>query len=250
MITTRVIPCLDVRDGRIVKGIRFSNLRDAGDPAERAALYEKDGADEIVMLDISATPQGRRAAVETVKRLRDVLRIPLTVGGGVRSADDAAALLSAGADKIGVNTAAVTDPSLLTTLADRFGRQCVVIAVDAERRGPGWGVVVRSGTDRTDLDAVAWARQSAQLGAGEILLTSVDRDGTRAGYDLDLIRAVCGSVRVPVIASGGTSDAQHLIDAVRAGASAVLAASIFHESSHSVRDVKLAMRRGGLEVRL
>jgi cyclase len=135
-------------------------------------------------------------------------------------------------------------------LADRFGRQCVVIAVDAERRGPGWGVVVRSGTDRTDLDAVAWARQSAQLGAGEILLTSVDRDGTRAGYDLDLIRAVCGSVRVPVIASGGASDAQHLIDAVRAGASAVLAASIFHESSHSVRDVKLAMRRGGLEVRL
>jgi cyclase len=160
------------------------------------------------------------------------------------------ALLEAGADKIGVNTAAVADPSLLTLLADRFGRQCVVIAIDAEQRAHGWRVVVRSGTDRTDLDAVEWARQSAEFGAGEILLTSVDRDGTRGGYDLDLLRAVCDAVRVPVIASGGASDAQHLIEGVRAGASAVLAASIFHESSLSIRDVKLAMRAAGVEVRL
>jgi len=250
MIATRVIPCLDVRDGRIVKGVRFANLRDAGDPAERAGVYEEQGADEIVMLDVSATPEGRRTAVETVRRLRSVLRIPLTVGGGVRSADDAAALLAAGADKVGVNNAAVADPSLLTLLADRFGRQCVVVAIDAERHAQGWRVVVRSGADKTPLDAVEWARQSAELGAGEILLTSVDRDGTREGYDLDLLRAVCGAVRLPVIASGGASNAQHLIEGVRTGASAVLAASIFHESIHSIRDVKLAMRAAGMEVRL
>jgi imidazole glycerol-phosphate synthase subunit HisF len=252
VIATRIIPCLDVRDGRIVKGVRFENLREVGDPAERAAMYEAEGADEIVMLDVSATPDGRRTAVETVRRLRRVLSIPLTVGGGVRSIDDAAALLDAGADKVGVNTAAVANPALLTTLADRFGRQCVVIAIDAERRDvgtPAWRVVVRSGTSRTELDAVEWARQSGLAGAGEILLTSVDRDGTREGYDLDLIRAVADAVVVPVIASGGASSATHLVEAVRAGASAVLAASIFHESSLSIGDLKQSLADAGVEVR-
>lgn len=252
MITTRVIPCLDVRDGRVVKGVKFSNLRDMGDPAERAALYEEQGADELVMLDVSATPEGRRTAVETVKRLRRAIGIPLTVGGGVRAEADAAALLDAGADKVGVNTAAVGDPRLLERLADRFGRQCVVIAIDAKRlddRADGWSVVVRSGTSNTPIDAVDWARRSAEHGAGEILLTSVDRDGTRSGYDLDLLRAVSSATRVPVIASGGASTPDHLIDAVRAGASAVLAASIFHESQYTIGDIKRSLARAGVEVR-
>ena len=253
MIATRVIPCLDVRDGRVVKGVRFSNLRDMGDPAERAALYEEQGADELVMLDVSATPEGRRTAVETVKRLRRAIGIPLTVGGGVRGEADAAALLDAGADKVGVNTAAVGDPRLLERLADRFGRQCVVIAIDAkrldDRADRAWSVVVRSGTSNTPIDAIDWARRSAEHGAGEILLTSVDRDGTRSGYDLDLLRVVSNATRVPVIASGGASTPDHLIDAVRAGASAVLAASIFHESQYTVGDIKRSLAQAGVEVR-
>jgi imidazoleglycerol phosphate synthase cyclase subunit len=250
VIATRIIPCLDVRDGRIVKGVQFAELRDMGDPAERAAVYEEQGADEIVMLDVSATPQARKTALETVRRLRRVLRIPLTVGGGVRTLEDAGALLDAGADRVGVNTAAVADPELLTALADRFGRQCVVIAIDAKRAGDSWRVVVRSGTSQTSINAIEWARQSTALGAGEMLLTSVDRDGTRAGYDLDLLCAMTRAVEVPVIASGGASDVQHMLDAIRAGASAVLAASIFHESSMTVREIKESLAQSGVEVRL
>lgn len=286
-LTPRIIPCLDVRDGRIVKGVRFADLRDAGDPVERAALYEAQGADELVILDVSATPDGRRTAADTVARVRAVLSIPLTVGGGVRTTDDAARLLDAGADKVGVNTAAVRDPSLLTRLAERFGVQCTVLALDAARRQnaeaergdrraseqPGampasqashsansgsssapsafsWEVVVRSGSERTGIDAVGWAAEAGRLGAGEILLTSFDRDGTHTGYDLDLLRAVGAAVSVPVIASGGASSAAHLREALNAGADAVLAASIFHDGDTTVADIKRELAGLGTPVRL
>lgn len=253
MLTVRIIPCLDVRDGRVVKGIRFQGLRDAGSPPERAAAYEAQGADELVILDVSATPEGRGTAVETVRAVRAVLSLPLTVGGGVRHADHAAALLDAGADKVSVNTAAVERPELLTELAERFGRQCTVLALDAARRtddAPGWEVVTRSGKHRTGRDAIAWAREACERGAGEILLTSWDRDGTRAGYDTELVAAVSEAVTVPVIASGGADTAQHLLDAVRAGADAVLAASIFHYDEHSIVGLKQFLRENGVEVRL
>lgn len=251
MLTVRIIPCLDTRDGRVVKGVKFQNLRDAGDPAERAAVYEAQGADEIVLLDVSATPDGRRTAVETVRRVRAALSIPLTVGGGVRSADDAGRLLDAGADKVGVNTAAVDDPSLLTVLATRFGRQCIVIAIDAASTVPGaWEVVTLSGKKRTGLDAVAWAREAAARGAGEILLTSWDRDGTRSGYDCELVATVAGAVQVPVIASGGGETPEQMVAAIRAGAEAVLAASIFHDGDTTVEALKRRLRVLGVEVRL
>lgn len=260
MLTVRIIPCLDVRDGRVVKGVRFSGLRDAGSPPERAAAYEERGADELVILDVSATPEGRSTAVETVRAVRAVLSLPLTVGGGVRRGEHAAALLDAGADKVSVNTAAVERPELLTELAERFGRQCTVLALDAARRapaegaGPGaapaWEVVTRSGKHRTGRDAVEWAREACERGAGEILLTSWDRDGTRAGYDTELVSAVSAAVTVPVIASGGADSAQHLLDAVRAGADAVLAASIFHYDEHSIVGLKQFLRDNGVEVRL
>ncbi len=258
----RIIPCLDVRDGRIMKGVRFANLRDAGDPAERAAVYEAQGADELVILDVSATTEGRRTALETVARVREVLSIPITVGGGVRSVDDAAALLDAGADKVSVNTAAVRDPALLTRLAERFGAQCTVLAIDAARRsaeGPEtrsergeapWEVVVRSGTERTGIDAVAWAARACALGAGELLLTSFDRDGTRSGYDLELLGEVSRAVSVPVIASGGAATASHLGEALRAGADAVLAASIFHDGQSTVWGVKGELLAMGVPVRM
>lgn len=251
MLTTRVIPCLDVRDGRIVKGVRFQGLRDAGDPVTRAAAYEAGGADELVILDVSATPEGRGHAVTTTAAVRAVLGIPLTVGGGVRAPDDAARLLDAGADKVGVNTAAVVDPTLLSRLADRFGAQCTILALDAARAPDrdGWDVVVRSGTERAGKDAVAWAIEAVQRGAGEILLTSWDRDGTRSGYDLDLLAAMRAAVPVPVIASGGAAHADHLIEAVRAGADAVLAASIFHDGEVTPDDVKRVMAAAGLAVR-
>jgi len=212
VLKTRIVPCLDVRDGRIVKGVRFSNLRDAGDPAERAALYDREGADEIVILDVSATDEARGTKLETVRAVRAVASIPLTVGGGVRTVDDAEALLRAGADKVAVNTAAVRDPALLTRLADRFGRQCIVMALDAARRedGPGWEVVVKAGKERTGIDAVAFAAEAERRGAGEVLLTSWDRDGTGAGYDTELIRAVRGAVTVPIVASGGVGTLDHL----------------------------------------
>ena len=250
MLTVRVIPCLDVRDGRVVKGVRFQGLRDAGDPATQAARYEATGADELVILDVSATSEGRANAAHTVAAVRAVLGIPLTVGGGVRAIADAERLLEAGADKVSVNTAAVADPSLLDRLAGRFGAQCTVLAIDAARDGAGgWDVVVRSGTERVGRGVVDWAQEAASRGAGEILLTSWDQDGTRAGYDLELLRAVSSAVRVPIVASGGAAGADHLVDAVRAGADAVLAASIFHDGETTPDDVKREMARQGVRVR-
>lgn len=254
MLKTRVIPCLDIRDGRVVKGVRFQGLRDAGCPVEQAKAYEAQGADELVMLDVSATPEARGTAAHTVEAVRPVLSIPLCVGGGVRNADNAATLLDAGADKVGVNSAAVARPELITEIADRFGAQCTVVAIDAARpeNDPSgrWQVVVRSGTQREPIDAVDWARECERRGAGEILLTSWDRDGTGEGYDSQLLRAVADAVTIPVIASGGVASAQHLIEGVRAGADAVLAASIFHNGVYTVGEVKQAMRDAGLEVRL
>ena len=250
MLTSRIIPCLDVRDGRVVKGVRFQGLRDAGDPAERASAYEQQGADELVVLDVSATPEGRGNALDTVRRVRAVLSIPLTVGGGVKEVQDGVALLEAGADKVSINTAAVQDPSILGRLAERFGAQCVVLALDAAARETGgWEVVVRSGTHRTGIDAVQWAKEAVHRGAGEILLTSWDRDGTRSGYDVPLLQAVCSAVTVPVIASGGAATAGHLAVALRAGASAVLAASIFHDGDTTVAQVKRALMAEGLSIR-
>ncbi len=253
MLTIRVIPCLDVRDGRVVKGVRFQGLRDAGDPAERAAAYEAQGADEISMLDVSATPEGRRTAHDTVRAVRDQVALPLSVGGGVRTAGDAAALLEAGADKVVVNTAAVARPGLLDELAARFGCQCTVLALDAAATGaadgPRWEVVTHSGANRTGIDAVAWAREAQQRGAGELLLTSWDRDGTHRGYDLELLGAVADAARVPVIASGGAASARHMADAVAAGADAVLAASIFHDGQTTIGSLKRELAALGLEVR-
>jgi imidazole glycerol-phosphate synthase subunit HisF len=249
MLTRRIIPCLDVSHGRVVKGIRFQGLRDAGDPAERAALYEEQGADEIVILDVSATPEGRGNQVETVQRVRARLGIPLTVGGGVRVLGDARALLEAGADKVSVNTAAVREPALLGAIADRFGRQCTVLAIDAAWRDRRFEVLVKGGREGTGIDAVGWAHEATVQGAGEILLTSWDRDGTRSGYDLELIRAVREAVQVPVIASGGAAGPEHLREAFEAGADAVLAASIFHDGDLSVADVKRILIAQGIPLR-
>ena len=251
-LAVRIIPCLDVRDGRVVKGIQFQGLRDAGDPAELAAAYAAQGADELVMLDVSATPEGRATAVETIHAIRSRMSIPLTVGGGVRSLEDAGRLLEAGADKVGVNTAAVRDPQLITAIAERFGRQCTVVAVDAAAHADGragWEVVVHSGKERTGLDAIAWCAEAETRGAGEILLTSWDRDGTRQGYDTEMLRAICSAVNVPVIASGGAADAAHLVEAVKAGAAAVLAASIFHHGDHTIGGIKDILADQGLEMR-
>jgi imidazole glycerol-phosphate synthase subunit HisF len=249
MLTARIIPCLDVSHGRVVKGIRFQGLRDTGDPAERAALYERQGADEIVILDVSATPEGRGNQVETVQRVRARLGIPLTVGGGVRALDDAGTLLEAGADKVSINTAAVRHPALLTEIALRFGRQCTVLAIDAARQGGGFEVLVNGGREGTGIDAIRWAHEGTSRGAGEILLTSWDRDGTRAGYDLELTRRVADAVRVPVIASGGAATPEHLKEAFDAGADAVLAASIFHDDEVTIGEVKRALAALGVHVR-
>ena len=254
MLTTRIIPCLDVDAGRVVKGVKFQNLRDAGDPAELGARYEAEGADEIVILDVSATSDGRETAVNTVERVRAAIRIPLTVGGGVRTIDDARRLLEAGADRVSVNSAAVAEPALVARMAERFGVQCVVVAIDAARstgRDAGrWEVVVKGGRERTGIDAIVWAAQAATLGAGEILLTSFDRDGTGDGYDTDLIAAVSTASKIPVIASGGASGPEHMALAVGAGADAVLAASIFHDGVYAVGRVKRELKGLGLEVRL
>jgi cyclase len=250
MLASRVIPCLDIRDGRVVKGVKFSGLRDAGDPVESAAAYEVQGADELVLLDVSATPEGRANAVETVRSVREELSIPLTVGGGVRNDEDVALLLEAGADKVGVNTAAVRRPELVGEMANRFGSQCTIVAVDAARTSQGrWQVVVTSGKEPTGRDVVAWCREVAERGAGEILLTSWDRDGTREGYDTDLVTAVSDAVNLPVIASGGADRAGHLVDAIRAGASAALVASILHYGDTTVGGLKAEMAAAGIEVR-
>ncbi|HSN55575.1 MAG TPA: imidazole glycerol phosphate synthase cyclase subunit, partial [Candidatus Sulfomarinibacteraceae bacterium] len=243
------IPCLDVKDGRVVKGIRFQGLRDAGDPVELAAAYAEQGADELVVLDVSATPEGRGHALEVVSAVRAVLPLPLTVGGGVRELADAEALLAAGADKVAVNTAAVARPGLLDDLARRFGRQCTILALDAARSGDGWEVVVRSGRDRTGRDALAWAAEAVDRGAGEILLTSWDRDGTGAGYDLELLAAMRRAVPVPIIASGGASGPADMSDALAAGADAVLAATIFHDGHTTVAVLKAELAALGVEVR-
>ena len=245
----RVIPCLDARDGRVVKGVKFQGLRDAGAPAELAARYEADGADELVVLDVSATAEGRRTALDTVRKVRACLSIPLTVGGGVRAVDDARRLLDAGADKVSINTAAVREPDLLAEMAAQFGRQCTVLSIDAAMIDGRYEVRVASGREGTGLDAVDWARRGVELGAGELLLTSWDRDGTREGYDLGLVGSMTRALDVPVIASGGASSPRHLAEAARCGATGVLAASIFHYGEHTVTSTKQYLRDHGVAVR-
>ena len=250
MLARRIIPCLDVKDGRVVKGINFVSLRDAGDPVEQAAAYERQGADELCYLDISASPEGRATLVDLVARTANQVFAPLTVGGGVRSIDDAVRLLDAGADKIAVNTAAIRDPELVRRCADRFGSQAIVVAVDAKRRGDGWEVFSHGGRTPEGLDVLAWCTRIADLGAGEILLTSMDRDGTGQGYDTDLISRVARSVSIPVIASGGVGELAHLAGGLEAGADAVLAASIFHFGTHTIPEAKQFLAARGLAMRL
>jgi imidazole glycerol-phosphate synthase subunit HisF len=253
MLLRRVIPCLDVDAGRVVKGTRFVDIRDAGDPVELAAHYQEEGADEIVFLDITASHQKRETVAALARRCADEVFIPFTIGGGVRSAADAQAVLDAGADKVSVNSAAVARPELIGELAEVFGAQCVVLAIDARRRAGdrGYEVVVEGGRRETGREAVEWASEGAGRGAGEILLTSVDRDGTEDGYELELTRAVSEGVEVPVIASGGAGQLDHLVEAVRrGGADAVLCASIFHYGRHTVREAKRRMAEAGIPVRL
>jgi cyclase len=247
----RVIPCLDVDAGRVVKGTEFVDLRDAGDPVELAAHYDAEGADEVVFLDITATHESRDTVAELARRTADDVFVPFTIGGGIRSVADAQAVLDAGADKVSVNSAAVAEPELLNELAGVFGAQCVVLAIDAKRRADddGWEVFVAGGRTPTGRDAVEWAREGTARGAGEILLTSMDRDGTEDGYDLELTSAVAEAVGVPVIASGGAGELHHLVEAVQAGADAVLAASIFHYGRFRVREAKEALAAAGVAVR-
>jgi cyclase len=255
VLAVRVIPCLDVDAGRVVKGVRFVDIRDAGDPVELAARYDREGADELVFLDITASADERDTMVHVVERVAEQVFIPFTVGGGVRGVEDARRLLRAGADKVSLNTAAVADPDVVARAADEFGAQCVVVAVDARRRdagdaSAGWEVVTHGGRRPTGLDAVEWSAQACARGAGEILLTSMDRDGTQAGYDCELLRAVGDAVPVPVVASGGVGTLEHLYEGVAAGgASAVLAASIFHFGRHRVADAKAYLAARGVVVR-
>lgn len=251
MLAKRLIPCLDVDRGRVVKGVRFASLRDAGDPVESAARYDAEGADELVFLDITASADARPIVLDMVRRVADAVFLPFTVGGGVRSLEDADQLLRAGADKVAVNTAAVLDPALIEALARRFGSQAVVLAIDAKANGSdGWQVHVRGGRTPTGKDAVAWACEGAERGAGEILLTSMDRDGTKDGFDLALTRAVAEAVRVPVVASGGCGSVAHMAAVLtEGGASAALAASIFHFGEIRVPEAKAQLRAAGVEVR-
>jgi cyclase len=246
----RVIPCLDVDRGRVVKGVGFLDLRDAGDPVELASRYDAAGADELVFLDITATSDKRDTVVKLARRAADEVFIPFTIGGGIRSVEDAQAVLDAGADKVSVNSAALDRPELIDELANQFGSQCVVLAIDAKRREGGWEAYLAGGRTPTGRDAVAWAREGTERGAGEILLTSMDRDGTNSGYDLELTRAVAKAVTVPVIASGGAGEIEHLGQAIDAGADAVLCASIFHYGRHSVPEVKAHLHERGIAVRL
>jgi cyclase len=249
----RVIPCLDVKDGRVVKGVNFVGLRDAGDPVELAARYDAEGADEVVFLDITASHEGRRTIVDLAERTAEQVFIPFTIGGGLRSEDDMYAVLAAGADKVSVNSAAVRDPTLIERGAARFGSQCIVVAVDAKRRedGTGWEVYLNGGRLPTGIEAVGWAREAAERGAGEILLTSMDRDGTKDGFDCDLLAAVAAAAPVPVIASGGAGVLRHFPEAITRGhADAVLAASVFHDGVYSVEEVKRAMADAGVAVRM
>ena len=249
-VARRIIPCLDVKDGRVVKGINFLALRDAGDPVEQAAAYDAQGADEVCYLDISASPEGRSTLVDIVARTADQVFTPLTVGGGVRSVRDAEALLEAGADKIAINTAAIRTPELISQIATRFGCQALVVAVDAKRAGTSWHVFSHGGRTDEELDALAWCREVADRGAGELLLTSMDRDGTGEGYDLPLLRTVTASITIPVIASGGVGTLEHLAEGLVAGADAVLAASIFHFGKHTIGEAKAFLAARGLAVRI
>ena len=253
MLARRIIPCLDVKDGRVVKGINFLALRDAGDPVEQAAAYDAQGADEICYLDISASPEGRSTLLDVVARTADQVFAPLTVGGGVRTIEDAERLLDAGADKIAINTAAIRTPELVAQLSARFGDQAIVVAIDAKRT-PGstptrWEVYSHGGRTPEGLDALAWCRRVAELGAGEILLTSMDRDGTGTGYDTELLAQVAASVSIPLIASGGVGVLAHLAEGLEAGADAVLAASIFHFGQHTIGQAKAFLAARGLEIR-
>ncbi|MDR1462596.1 MAG: imidazole glycerol phosphate synthase subunit HisF [Azoarcus sp.] len=252
MLAKRIIPCLDVNAGRVVKGTNFVDLRDAGDPVEVARRYDEQGADEVTFLDITASCDARDIILNVVEKVAEQVFIPLTVGGGVRTVEDVRRLLNAGADKVSINTAAVNRPQIVHEASAKVGSQCIVVAIDAKRSAPGkWEVFTHGGRKGTGLDVMEWARQVEALGAGEILLTSMDRDGTRAGFDLDLTRAVAEAVRIPVIASGGVGTLDHLVDGVSAGgADAVLAASIFHFGEHTVREAKELMRARGIEVRL
>jgi cyclase len=251
MLKVRVIPCLDVKDGRTVKGINFVDLRDAGDPVEQATVYDAQGADELCFLDITASHEKRDTLFDAVARTAERCFMPLTVGGGVRAVEDVRKLLLAGADKVSINTAAVQRPDFVREAAEKFGSQCIVVAIDVKRVGERWEVFTHGGRTATGIEALGWARRMVELGAGEILLTSMDRDGTRQGFDLDLTRAIADGVSVPVIASGGVGSLGHLVAGVRQGhASAVLAASIFHLGEHTVGDAKRAMQAAGLPVRL
>jgi len=251
-LTQRVIPCLDVTDGRVVKGVEFVNLRDAGDPVEMAAIYNREGADELVFLDITASSDSRDTMIDVVRRTADQIFIPLTVGGGIRTVEDIRALLSAGADKISINTAALARPQIISEGADIFGTQCITVAIDARQTREGhWEVYTHGGRRSTGIDVVAWAAEVARLGAGEILLTSMDRDGTLAGYDLPLLEAVSAAVNIPVIASGGAGTLPHFAEALRPGrADAVLAASLFHFGAMRIAEVKAFLHEQGLPVRL
>jgi cyclase len=250
MLAKRIIPCLDVKDGRVVKGTNFVNLRDAGDPVENAKAYDQQGADELTFLDITASHERRPIILDVVRRTAEEVFMPLTVGGGVRTLEDIRDLLKAGADKVSINTAAVAEPEFVQQAAERFGSQCIVVAIDAKRRNGSWEVYTHGGRTPSGLDALEWAQRVKGYGAGEILLTSMDRDGTRLGYDLELTHAVVDGVRVPVIASGGVGTLEHLFEGLTVGgASAVLAASIFHYREHSINDVKAWLRGKGVRVR-
>ncbi|HEY8259020.1 MAG TPA: imidazole glycerol phosphate synthase subunit HisF [Gemmatimonadales bacterium] len=249
MLARRIIPCLDVANGRVVKGVHFESLRDAGDPTAQAARYDQDGADELVFLDISASPEARKTTLDMVSRVAESIFIPFTVGGGIRSVADAGAALRAGADKVAVNTAAVRDPSLVSRLAESFGSQCVVAAVDAKRINDRLAVMVSGGREETPLEAIGWVRRLESLGAGEILLTSMDRDGTGKGYDLPLLEKASSAVSIPVIASGGAGNLEHLAEAFEAGAHGVLAATIFHFEGSTLPEARAYLRSRGYPVR-
>ncbi len=251
MLAKRIIPCLDVKEGRVVKGVNFVGLRDAGDPVEQAKAYDEMGADELIFLDISATHEGKETMLDVVSRVAEQVFLPLTVGGGIRSVEDARLALLAGADKIGINSSAVSNPELLSQSAKKFGAQCIVLAIDAKKKGKSWEVYTHGGRKATGLDAVEWAKRGVEMGAGEIMLTSMDADGTLAGYNLELTRAIADAVNVPVIASGGAGNVGHFAEAVTlGGADAALAASLFHDKVLTIAEVKKELRRRNIPVRI